>query len=262
MEEVNELITRLKTKKDLPMFTSCSPGWVKFVEHYYPEMIKNLSTTKSPQQILGATIKTYYAKKNKINPKKIFVVTVMPCVAKKLERGRRHQNASVYPDIDAVITTRELAKMIKQKEIDFNNLNDRNYDNPLGNGASVIFGSSGGVMESALRTLVEKVTKKPLDDINFTEVRGIEGEKEASYMINDEEIKVAVVSGIKKAKDILEKIKNKVVKYHFVEFMTCPGGCINGGGQPFVDFSKYDWNDIKRLRTKAILEEDKNLPIR
>jgi NADP-reducing hydrogenase subunit HndD len=179
-----------------------------------------------------------------------------------MEKERDYQNASGYPDVDAVLTTRELARMIKQKNIDFNKLEDEQYDNPLGTGASVIFGNSGGVMEAALRTLVERLTNKPLDNINFTEVRGLEGVKEATYTINGEEIKVAVVSGIKNAKTVLDKIKNKEVNYHFVEFMTCPGGCINGGGQPFVDFTKYNWEDIKRLRTQAILEEDKNLPVR
>jgi NADP-reducing hydrogenase subunit HndD len=262
MEEVNELIERIENKKELPMFTSCSPGWIKYVEQYYPEMIPNLSTCKSPQQMLGAIIKTYYAKKNNIDPKNIFFVSIMPCIAKKMEKERDYQNASGYPDVDAVLTTRELARMIKQKNIDFNKLEDEQYDNPLGTGASVIFGNSGGVMEAALRTLVERLTNKPLDNINFTEVRGLEGVKEATYTINGEEIKVAVVSGIKNAKTVLDKIKNKEVNYHFVEFMTCPGGCINGGGQPFVDFTKYNWEDIKRLRTQAILEEDKNLPVR
>ena len=262
MEEANELISRLKSKKNIPMFTSCSPGWIKFVEHYYPEMINNLSTCKSPQQMLGSIIKTYYASKNNIDPKKIFVVMVMPCIAKKFEKERNNQNASGFPDVDAVITTRELARMIKQNNIDFNSLENQEYDSPLGTGASVIFGSSGGVMEAALRTAVETITKKPLDNIEFTEVRGIKGIKEASYTVNGKEIKVAVVSGIKNAKDTLEKIKNKQVKYDFVEFMTCPGGCINGGGQPIVDLTKYSQDDVKKLRTQAILEEDKNLPIR
>lgn len=262
MEEVNELIDRMKKRKNLPMFTSCSPGWIKYVEHYYPEMIKNLSSCKSPQQMLGAIIKTHYAKKNRINPKNIFVVTIMPCIAKKFEKERKYQNASGYKDVDAVLTTRELAKLIKSKNIDFNSLEDSEYDNPLGSGASVIFGSSGGVMESALRTLVETITKKPLDNIDFTDVRGLKGVKEASYTVNGKEVRVAVVSGINNAKNMLNKIKNKEVNYHFVEFMTCPGGCINGGGQPLVDFSKYNWEDVKTLRTKAILEEDKNLPVR
>lgn len=262
MEEVNELIHRLKSKKNLPMFTSCSPGWIKYVEQYHPDMIKNLSTCKSPQQMMGAIIKTYYADKNNIDPKKIFVVTIMPCIAKKFERQRAYQNATGYPDIDAVLTTRELARMIKKQKIDFNNLTDEEYDHPLDNGASVIFGNSGGVMEAALRTLVEKLTNKPLEDINFTEVRGLKGVKEATYNINGKEIKVAVVSNLMNANEVLNKIKQKKVKYHFVEVMTCPGGCINGGGQPLIDFSKYNWDDVKKSRTQAILEEDKDLPTR
>ncbi len=262
MEEVNELISRLKSKKNLPMFTSCSPGWIKYVEQYHPDMIKNLSTCKSPQQMLGSIVKTYYAKKNNIDPKKIFVVTIMPCIAKKFEKERKFQNASGYPDIDAVLTTRELARMIKKANINFNELDDEEYDNPLNNGASVIFGNSGGVMEAALRTLVERLTNKPLEDVNFTEVRGLKGVKEATYTVNGKEIRVAVVSSLKNAKDIIDKIKQKKVNYHFVEFMTCPGGCINGGGQPLIDFTKYKWDDVRKLRTQAILEEDNNLPIR
>lgn len=262
MEEVNELIERLKHKENLPMFTSCSPGWVRYVENYYPDMIKNLSSCKSPQQMMGAIIKTYYAEKNNIDPKKIFVVSVMPCIAKKTEKLREYENASGSYDIDEVITTRELASMIKQNNIDFANLNDELFDNPLDNGASVIFGSSGGVMEAALRTFVETVTNKRLDNIDFTDVRGLKGVKEATYNVNGEEVKVAVVSGIKNAKDVLDKIKNKEVNYHFVEFMTCPGGCINGGGQPLIDFDKYSFDEVKKLRTEAILKEDSSQTIR
>lgn len=262
MEEANELIKRYENNGVLPMFTSCSPGWVKFIETYYPDMIENLSTTKSPQQILGATIKTYYAIKNNIDPKNIFVVGIMPCIAKKFEILREDQNASGYPDVDAVITARELANMIRKNGIDFNSLPDGEYDHPLGSGASVIFGTTGGVMEAALRTFVETITKKPLDNIEFLKVRGLSGVKEASYTVNGEEIKVAVVSGIKNAKTIVEKIRNKEVNYHFVEFMTCPGGCINGGGQPIIDFEKYDWEYVKKKRMNAILSEDKNSKVR
>ena len=201
-------------------------------------------------------------KKNNIDPKNIFVVTIMPCIAKKFERERSFQNASKYPDVDAVLTTRELAKLIKLKNIDFDSLINSEYDSPLGAGASVIFGNSGGAMEAALRTLVETLTKEKLSNVEFNDVRGLKGVKEAAYKINGNVIKVAVVSGIKNAKTILDKIRNKEVDYHFVEFMTCPGGCINGGGQPFVDFNKYNWEDIKGLRTKSIIEEDKNLSIR
>jgi NADP-reducing hydrogenase subunit HndD len=262
MEEVNELINRIQNNGKLPMFTSCSPGWIKYVEHYHPDMIEHLSSCKSPQQMLGTIIKTYYAEKNNIDPKNIFVVTVMPCIAKKFERGRKHQDASGYPDVDAVLTTRELARLIKKKKIDFENLENSEFDSPLGTGACVMFGNSGGVMETALRTLVEKLTNKPLDNINFTEVRGLKGVKEATYTVNGEEIKVAVVSGIKNAKEVLDRIKKKEVNYHFVEFMTCPGGCINGGGQPLVNPSKHNIDEVRTLRMQAIVEEDKNLPIR
>lgn len=257
MEEANELIKRYKNDGVLPMFTSCSPGWVKFIETYYPDMIDNLSTCKSPQQMLGATIKTYYAEKNNIDPKNIFVVGIMPCIAKKFEIERDN-----YKDVDAVITTRELANMIRKSDIDFNNLEEGTHDHPLGNGASVIFGATGGVMEAALRTFAETVTNKPLDNIEFVDVRGLSGVKEATYEVNGEKIRVAVVSGIKNAKNVIEKIINKEVNYHFIEFMTCPGGCINGGGQPIIDFDKYDWEDVKKKRMEAILKEDKSSPIR
>lgn len=262
MEEVNELVERIKENKNLPMFTSCSPGWIKYVEHYHSDMINNLSTCKSPQQMLGSIIKTYYAKKNNIDPKNIYVVMIMPCIAKKFEKNRDNQNASGYPDVDAVLTTRELARFIKKQQIDFNGLPEEDFDHPLGEGASVIFGSSGGVMEAALRTLVELSTHEKLNDINFTQVRGLKGVKEASYVVNGRTINVAVVSGIKNAKDILKKIKNKEVNYDFVEFMTCPGGCINGGGQPFIDFTKYSWDEAKKLRVASILNEDEHLVIR
>lgn len=262
MEEVNELAERIKENKNLPMFTSCSPGWIKYVEHYHPDMIENLSTCKSPQQMMGAIIKTYYAEKNNIDPSKIFVVMIMPCIAKKFERTREYENASGYQDVDAVLTTRELAKLIKKEDIDFKELEEEEYDSPLGEGASVIFGGSGGVMEAALRTFVELSTHKSLENIEFLEVRGLEGVKEASYEVNGRKVNVAVVSGLKNAKDILNKIKNKEVNYDFVEFMTCPGGCLNGGGQPYIDFSKYDWDEVKKLRMSALLTEDKNLSVR
>ncbi|MDD3187465.1 MAG: NADH-dependent [FeFe] hydrogenase, group A6 [Bacilli bacterium] len=257
MEEVNELIERIKENKNLPMFTSCSPGWIKYVEQYHPELIDNLSTCKSPQQMMGAILKTYYAKKENIDPSKIFVVMIMPCIAKKFERARDGAN-----DIDVVLTTRETARMIKRQNIDFNSLEDSEYDLPLGIGASVVFGSSGGVMEAALRTLTETLTNKPLEKIEFNEVRGLDGIKEATYDVNGREINVAIVSGIKNAKKIIKKIKNKEVNYDFVEFMTCPGGCLNGGGQPYIDFDKYDVEEVKKLRMKCLMEEDKNLPIR
>ncbi len=262
MEEANEFIDRFSTNTNLPMFTSCSPGWVKYVEQYYPEMINNLSTCKSPQQMFGAIMKTYYAEKYNIDPKKIFVVSIMPCIAKKFEITREHQNASGYSDVDAVITTRELARMIRKMKIAFRDLEDQDFDMPLGIGASAIFGSSGGVMEAALRTAVETLTNKKLEKLEFNEVRGTKGIKEATYNINGKEIKVAVVSGLKNTKEVLEKIKNKEVDYQFVEFMTCPGGCINGGGQPIVPAEVKNTTDYIKLRMDALLEEDKNLPIR
>ena len=262
MEEANELLDRINNNGTLPMFTSCSPGWIKYVEQYYPEMISHLSTCKSPQQMFGAIIKTYYAEKYNIDPKKIVVVSVMPCIAKKYEMTRDYQNASGYNDIDIVITTRELARMIRKMKIGFRDLEDQEFDMPLGIGASAIFGSTGGVMEAALRTAVEILTGKKLEKLEFNEVRGTKGIKEATYNVNGKDIKVAVVSGIKNAKTILEKIKNKEVDYQFVEFMTCPGGCINGGGQPIVEAEVRNTTDYIKLRMDALLEEDKNLPIR
>lgn len=262
LEESNELIERLTKNENLPMFTSCCPGWVKYVEMYHPDLLPNMSTCKSPQQMLGGIIKTYYARKYDIDSSKLFVVTIMPCVAKKDEKLRDNQSSSGYNDIDAVLTTRELAKLIKMKEIDFKDLQNENFDNPLGTGASVIFGSSGGVMEAALRTTIEVLTNKPIEKINFEEVRGMEGIKEASYVINDKTINVAIVNGIGNAKELLDKIKNKEKYYDFVEVMACPGGCINGGGQPMVSANIKNYVDIKKLRAKAIYEEDKNLPVR
>lgn len=261
MEEVNELIERMNENK-LPMFTSCSPGWIKYVEYYHPDMIDNLSTCKSPQQMLGSIIKTYFAEKNNIDPKNLFVVMAMPCIAKKFEKTRDYESASGYQDVDAVLTTRELARLIKLQNIDFNNLEEGEFDSPLGTGASVIFGSSGGVMEAALRTLVERLSGLKLQNIDFNDVRGMKGVKEVTYNVNGKNIKVAVVSGIKNAKEILNKLKKKEIYYDFIEFMTCPGGCINGGGQPLIDFTKYNFEEVKAARMNAILNEDKNLPIR
>ncbi len=255
MEEAKELVDRIKENKNLPLFTSCSPGWVRYVEYYHPDMIKNLSTCKSPQQMLGSVIKTYYAKKNNIDPSKLFVVMIMPCIAKKFEKTKDNE-------VDAVLTTRELARLIKEKNINFSNLTDEEYDNPFGIGASIIFGSTGGVMEAALRTLVELSTKKLLEKIEFNEVRGLKGVKEACYNVNGRKISVAAVSGIKNAKEILKKIKNKEVNYDFVEFMACPGGCINGGGQPYIDFSKYNSEEVINLRMQGLLNEDGNKVIR
>ncbi len=261
LEEANELIERLTTGGTLPMITSCSPGWIRFLEYYYPELIPNLSTCKSPQQMFGAIVKTYYAKKMNIDPEKIYVVAVMPCVAKKFEKTRADEDASGYPDIDAVITTRELAKMIKKSGILFKDIPEAKFDSPLGEytGAGVIFGATGGVMEAALRTAVETVSGKKLENVEFKEVRGFEGVKEATYKAGDVTVNVAVASGLENASKICEAIKNGTANYQFVEIMACPGGCINGGGQPIVDAYTRRNVDYRGLRAKALYARDESL---
>lgn len=266
MEEANEFIDRVKNGGKLPMITSCSPGWVKFCEHYYPDMTENLSSCKSPQQMFGAIVKTYYAEKNGLDPKDIYVVSVMPCTAKKFEIGREDQSAAGVPDIDAVLTTRELARMIKKSGLDFNLLPEEEYDLPLGigSGAGVIFGATGGVMEAALRTAVETLTDTRLEGkaLEFTDVRGTRGIKEASYQVGDLNVRVAVASGLANARQLLDDIRAGKAQYDFIEIMACPGGCVNGGGQPIQPASVRNWTDIKALRAKVLYEEDKNLPYR
>ncbi len=264
MEEANELIERIQNGGTLPMITSCSPGWVRFMELYYPELIPNVSSCKSPQQMFGATVKTYWAEKMGIDPKDIFVVSIMPCVAKKFEKTRDYQNASGYPDIDASLTTRELAKMIKEMGILFDRLPKGEFDNVLGEftGAGVIFGATGGVMEAALRTAVEKITGKELPKLEFNEVRGMEGIKEASYEVGGMTVKVAVASGIVNAKILCEKIKKGEADYQFVEIMCCPGGCVNGGGQPILDGFTRENVDYKTLRAKALYDQDSAMTLR
>ena len=264
MEEANELVHRVKEGGVLPMFTSCSPGWIRFVEYYYPELIPNLSSCKSPMQMFGATVKTYWAQKEGIDPKNIYVVGVMPCTAKKFERTRADEDASGYPDIDAVLTTRELAKMIKTSGILYNELPDGTFDNPLGEftGAGVIFGATGGVMEAALRTAAETITGKPLDKVDFKDVRGIKGIKEASYDLNGVKVKVAVASGLTNAKELCDKIKKGECDYTFVEVMCCPGGCVNGGGQPIQSAYTRRQVDLRSKRAKALYDEDKKAHIR
>ena len=264
MEEANELVHRVKEGGALPMFTSCSPGWIRYVEYYYPELIPNLSSCKSPMQMFGATVKTYWAKKEGIDPKNIYVVGVMPCTAKKFEKTRDHENASGYPDIDAVLTTRELAKMIKNAGIIYQDLPDGTYDNPLGEftGAGVIFGATGGVMEAALRTAAETITGKSLDAIEYKEVRGTKGIKEASYDLNGVKVKVAVASGLTNAKKLCEKIKKSECDYTFVEVMCCPGGCVNGGGQPIQNTYVRRNVDLRSKRAKALYDEDKKAAVR
>ena len=264
MEEATELLERVNNGGVLPMITSCSPGWVKYCEHYYPEQLGHLSSCKSPQQMQGATIKTYYAEKNGIDPKDIVCVSVMPCTAKKFEVGRDDQNAAGVPDVDYVLTTRELGRMINTAGINFNLLPDEQFDSPLseGTGAGVIFGATGGVMEAALRTAAEVITGKELENPEFHEVRGMDGVKEASYKLGDMEVKVAVASGTKNAKIIMDKIKNGTADYHFVEIMCCPGGCINGGGQPIQDATTRNFTDLKALRAAALHADDKSKTLR
>ncbi len=260
LEEGTELIGRLTNGGTLPMITSCSPGWIRFLEYYYPELIPNLSSCKSPQQMFGAIVKTYYAQKNNIDPKDIFVVSIMPCVAKKFEKTRDNQAASGYSDVDAVLTTRELARMIKKSGILFREIPEGEFDAPLGeySGAGVIFGATGGVMEAALRTAVETISGKTLENVEFKEVRGMKGIKEATYKAGDVEVNVAVASGLENAKKICDEIKNGTSKYQFVEIMACPGGCINGGGQPIVDAYTRRNVDVLGLRAKALYTIDDN----
>lgn len=264
MEEGTEFLGRLQNGGALPMMTSCSPAWIKFVEHNYPEFIPNLSSCKSPQQMFGAICKTYYAEKMGIDPKDMVVVSVMPCTAKKFEKGRDYQNAAGVPDIDYALTTRELAKLIKRFGLIFNELEDGAFDAPLGiaSTAGLLFGATGGVMEAALRTLADVVEGKSLENIDYVDVRGTKGIKEATVTLAGKEVKVAVASGLANAKALLEKVKNGEANYDFIEIMSCPGGCVNGGGQPIK--SAYERNnlDIKALRAGAIYAADKSASLR
>jgi NADP-reducing hydrogenase subunit HndD len=264
MEEGTELLGRLKNRDKLPLITSCSPGWIKYCEHNYPEFIENLSTCKSPHEMMGAIVKSYYAEKNNIDPAKIFVVSVMPCTAKKFEAARPELQATSYPDVDAVITTRELAKMIKQAGIDFVSLEDEEFDPTLGDstGAGVIFGATGGVMEAALRTVSEIVTGKPLENLEIHEVRGMSGIKEVEVPLGDITVRAAVAHGTGNAKQLLDKVKSGEKEYHFIEIMGCPGGCITGGGQPIVPAQVQMEVDVRKARASAIYDEDRSLPVR
>lgn len=264
VEEANEFLGRVRNGGVLPMITSCSPGWIKYCEHYYPDMLDHLSSCKSPQQMSGAVIKTWYAEKMGIDPKDIVVVGIMPCTAKKFETKRENQSASGYPDVDYSLTTRELGRMIDSAGIFFKHLPDEEFDNPLGDstGAAVIFGATGGVMEAALRTAVEKLSGEELKSLDFTEVRGTDGIKEASYTVNGMEIKVCVVSGLANANTIMEKVKNGTADYHFIEIMGCPGGCVNGGGQPIQHAVVRNFVDLRARRAAALYEADKDMPLR
>jgi NADH-quinone oxidoreductase subunit G/[NiFe] hydrogenase diaphorase moiety small subunit/NADP-reducing hydrogenase subunit HndD len=278
MEEGTELLVRLKKalvdgdkKISLPMFTSCSPGWIKFIEHKYPEFLPNLSTCKSPQQMFGALAKTFYAQKRNLDPSKVVSVSIMPCTAKKFEADRPEMRASGYKDVDYVLTTRELAVMIKQAGIDFKNLSDENYDSIMGDstGAGVIFGATGGVMEAALRTAYEIVTGRevPFKNLNITPVRGMDGVKEATVKIEGctedwkflegAELKVAIAHGLVNANKIMDMVRKGEANYHFVEIMACPGGCLGGGGQPIPTNA-----EIRKNRMKAIYSEDEHMVLR
>ncbi len=262
MEEANEFIGRVKNGGKLPLITSCSPGWIKYCEHYFPDMTENLSSCKSPQQMFGATAKTYYAEKMGIDPKNIVMVSIMPCTAKKFEIDRDDQNAAGVPDVDFALTTRELGRMIKRAGINFTALQDGKFDEPLGisTGAAVIFGATGGVMEAALRTAVHTLTGA--DVVDFPEVRGTEGIKEATYKVGDLDVKVAVASGLSNARELLTKVQNGEADYHFIEIMGCPGGCVNGGGQPQQPATVRNFTDLRSERAKALYAQDAAMPIR
>ena len=259
MEEGTELIQRLTTEGSvLPMITSCSPGWVTYCEKFYPEFLPNLSTCKSPHEMTGAMVKTYYAEKMGIDPKSIVVVSVMPCTAKKYEAARPELGNEGMQDVDYVITVRELARMIKQAGIDFAHLPEEKFDHVLGEstGAADIFGATGGVMEAALRTVYELVTKKTLENVDFNEVRGIEGVKEATIDLGIKKVNVAVAHGTANAKKVLEAVKSGEKSYDFIEVMCCPGGCVTGGGQPIVPAKELQYVDLKTVRAKALYNED------
>lgn len=264
MEEANEFINRFKNNDNLPMITSCSPGWVKYIEMNYPELLPHLSSCKSPHEMFGAIIKTYYAKKENIDPKKIYVVSVMPCIAKKFERQREEMKEEELFDVDNVITTRELARMIKQANIEFDKLEDSKFDSPMGEatGAGAIFGVTGGVMEAALRTAQDTLTGESLPQIDFEEVRGTQNIKRANIEIAGKEIKVVAASGLANAKTILEEIKRGKADYQFVEIMACPGGCIMGGGQPIKSSKIQAEVDVKKLRAQALYSIDEKSVIR
>ncbi len=258
MEEAHEFLDRVKNGGTLPMITSCSPGWVKYCEHYFPDLLDNLSSCKSPQQMFGAILKTYYAKKMNWNLEDIVSVSVMPCTAKKFEIHRDNQSAAGVPDLDITITTRELSRLIKRIGLDYNSLPDEGFDDPLGegSGAAVIFGATGGVMEAALRTAVEELSGDKLENLDFTEVRGVEGIKEATYPVAGMDVKVAVASGLGNARKLLTKVRNGEADYHFIEIMGCPGGCVNGGGQPQVHANIRNSVDIRKERAKALYNLD------
>ncbi|CFY11692.1 Iron hydrogenase [Syntrophomonas zehnderi OL-4] len=259
LEEGNELLQRLTTGGTLPMFTSCSPGWINFCETYYPDLLDNLSTCKSPQQMFGSLVKTYWADKMNIEPQKVVSVSIMPCTAKKFEAARPEMNSSGYQDVDIVLTTREIGKLFRMSGLDFSRLEPSPFDSWMGayTGAAVIFGATGGVMEAALRTVYEVVTKKELTDVNFTFARGFEGIKEAEIDLDGTKVKVAIAHTLSNARKLMDQVRAGESPYHFIEIMACPGGCIGGGGQPITKAN------VKRIeRIGAIYDEDASLPLR
>ena len=264
VEEANELLERLQNGGTLPMITSCSPGWVKYIEMNYPDQLAHVSSCKSPHQMFGALIKSYYAEKIGVAPEKISVVSVMPCIAKKFEANREQMNVNGIRDVDYVITTRELARMIKQAGLDFVNLEDSTFDDPMGEatGAAAIFGTTGGVMEAALRTAFEKITGETLKDVNFEAVRGEEGIKRATVKIGDKEVKAVVAHGLGNAQIVMDEIKSGKADYQFVEIMACPGGCIMGGGQPIRSSKERATIDIRKLRADCLYSIDEKSTIR
>lgn len=264
MEEGTELLGRIKNGGTLPMITSCSPGWIKFCEHYYPEFVDNLSSCKSPHTMMGAMLKSYYAQQAGVDPQKMYVVSVMPCTAKKYEIERPEMEVDGLRDVDAVITTRELARMIKEARIDFVKLEDEQFDDPCGeaSGAGAIFGATGGVMEAALRTVAEIIKGEKLEDIEFKMVRGQDSIKEFEIELKDIKLRGCVVSGVGNARKVLERVKAGEVSYHFIEVMGCPGGCVTGGGQPVVDATTQADVNVFELRSNAIYEEDRSLSCR
>lgn len=264
MEEGTELLNRINNGGVLPMITSCSPGWIKYCEYFYPDFIPNLSTCKSPNQMQGAVTKTYFAKQNDLDPRDIYVVSVMPCTAKKFEIARPEFGRDGYRDVDANLTTRELARMIRQAGLDFVHLPDEEFDDMLGesSGAGVIFGVTGGVMEAALRTVVDVLTGEDMPRLEYGDVRGLEGIKEATVSVNGTDINVAIVHGTANAAKLLNAIRAGEKTYHFIEVMGCPGGCVTGGGQPIVDARTRYYVDPRAARAAATYSEDESMAIR
>ena len=264
MEEGTEFLHRLQEGGTLPLITSCSPGWIRFCEQHYPEMVPNLSSCKSPQQMFGTLVKTYYAEKMGINPRDIFVVSIMPCTAKKYEVRREEMRQHGWLPVDVSLTTRELGRMITRAGLLFQNLPDGEFDEMLGvsTGAATIFGASGGVMEAALRTVVEIVTKGEMKPLEFTEVRGMTGIKEASYDLPGKTVRVCVASGLSNAKKVLDGVKSGEMQYDFIEIMACPGGCINGGGQPIQPADVRNGTDVRSLRAGALYTQDEGMTYR